>query len=379
MDKDSEVTSDLRDKNIQREFFNSLPYIATTSNGAWKINPKVLKEMQGDKGELEDFIFRADFYIKSIDLLYAESEEGKKKIAIADPIVDSLNKNSPDREYYKRIDGIKKEVVIESNPKAKSFWYHFLKSFDEFGNAPLHFLEAGDKFFNSDIKGAVNEASAALDSFFKPATFGFGSKLGDETGRVRKGSDQYGSKEEVEWKQKSIGSNIESVVDMVAIFLTGKFVGTGISKGKEIYKNYKLNNSLKELNYPAHNAANYSRLKEQYRVSELANDVVDSITKTGRLPNNYITKAQAKVLGWSEGKALNNYAPGKAIGGDIFYNSTGILPMKNGRIWYEADVGINYIMSRSNFKNPGYRILYSNDGLIYGTYDHYKTVFPILP
>ena len=379
MDKDSEVTSDLRDKNVQREFFNSLPYIATTSNGAWKINPKVLKEMEGDKGEIEDYIFRPDFYIKTVHLLYAESEEGKKKIAIADPIVASLNKNSPDREYYKRIDGIKKEVVIESNPKAKSFWYHFLKSFDEFGNAPLHFLEAGDKFFNSDIKGAVNEASAALDSFFKPATFGFGSKLGDEVGRVRKGSDQYGSKEEVEWRQKSIGSNIESVADMVAIFLTGKFVATGISKGKEIYKNYKLNNSLKELNYPAHNAANYSRLKEQYRVSELANDVVDSITKTGRLPNNYITKAQAKVLGWSEGKALNNYAPGKAIGGDIFYNSTGILPMKNGRIWYEADVGINYIMSRSNFKNPGYRILYSNDGLIYGTYDHYKTVFPILP
>ena len=241
MDKDSEVTADLADKDTQRQFFNSLPYIATTSNGAWKINPKVLKEMEGDKGEIEDYIFRPDFYIKSIDLLYAESEEGKKKIAIADPIVDSLNKNSPDREYYKRIDGIKKEVVIESNPKAKSFWYHFLKSFDEFGNASLHFLEAGDKFFNSDIKGAVNEASAALDSFFKPATLGFGSKLGDEVGRVRKGSDQYGSKEEVEWRQKSIGSNIESVADIVAIFLTGKFVGTGISKGKEIYKNYKYN------------------------------------------------------------------------------------------------------------------------------------------
>ena len=79
MDKDSEVTSDLRDKNIQREFFNSLPYIATTSNGAWKINPKILKEMEGDKGEIEDYIFRPDFYIKTVHLLYAESEEGKKK------------------------------------------------------------------------------------------------------------------------------------------------------------------------------------------------------------------------------------------------------------------------------------------------------------
>ena len=228
MDKDSEVTSDLRDKNVQREFFNSLPYIATTSNGAWKINPKVLKEMQGDKGELEDFIFRADFYIKSIDLLYAESEEGKKKIAIVNPIVDSLNKNSPDREYYKIIDGRKKEVLIASNPKPKSYLHHLLKSLDEFGNAPLHFLEAGDKFFNSDIKGAVGEGVAAVNSLFKPATLGFGSKLGDEVGRVGKGSDQYGSKEEVEWKQKFIGSNIESVADMVAIYLTGKFVGTGV-------------------------------------------------------------------------------------------------------------------------------------------------------
>ena len=228
MDKDSEVTSDLRDKNVQREFFNSLPYIATTSNGARKINPKVLKEMQGDKGELEDFIFRADFYIKSIDLLYAESEEGKKKIAIVNPIVDSLNKNSPDREYYKIIDGRKKEVLIASNPKPKSYLHHLLKSLDEFGNAPLHFLEAGDKFLSSDMKGAAREGFAAVNSLFKPATLGFGSKLGDEVGRVRKGSDQYGSKEEVEWKQEFIGSNIESVADMVAIYLTGKFVGTGV-------------------------------------------------------------------------------------------------------------------------------------------------------
>ena len=229
------------------------------------------------------------------------------------------------------------------------------------------------------MKGAVSEGFTTLGSLTKPFSLGIGSKLGDEAGRVGKGSDQYGTKEEVEWKQEFIRNNTESATDMLVTPIVIKTVGTGISKGKEIYKNYKLNNSLKELNYPAHNAANYARLKEQYRVSDLANDVVDSITKTGRLPNNYITKAQAKVFGWSEGKALNNYAPGKAIGGDIFNNSTGILPMKNGRIWYEADVGINYIMSRSNFKNPGYRILYSSDGLIYGTYDHYKTVFPILP
>ena len=241
MDKDSEITSDNIDEETRIQFLNGVVNRKALSDGGWEINPKYLKKIDEGKGELEDYIFKPDFYIKTVHLLYAESEEGKKKIAIVDPIVDSLNKNSPDKEYYKRIDGIKKEVVIESNPKAKSFWYHFLKSFDEFGNAPLHFLEAGDKFFNSDIKGAVNEASAALDSFFKPATFGFGSKLGDEVGRVRKGSDQYGSKEEVEWKQKSIRGSVESATDIVVTPIVMKSVGIGISKGKEIYKNYKYN------------------------------------------------------------------------------------------------------------------------------------------
>lgn len=107
--------------------------------------------------------------------------------------------------------------------------------------------------------------------------------------------------------------------------------------------------------------------------------MVDSIKETGELPNNYITKSQARALGWSEGKALNNYAPGKVLGGDIFDNSSGILPKAEGRIWYEADIGIDYTMARSNLKNPAYRILYSNDGLIFGTYDHYESVFQIFP
>ena len=124
---------------------------------------------------------------------------------------------------------------------------------NEFGNAPLHFLEAGDKFFNSDMKGAINEGFAALDSFFKPATLGFGSKLGDEVGRVGKGSDQYGSKEEVEGKQEFIRNSVESVADMVAIYLTGNFVRTGaklldkkINYSNLTYDEYKF---LKEYKY----------------------------------------------------------------------------------------------------------------------------------
>ena len=253
MDKDSEVTSDYIDEETRAQFFNGVLNSKALSDGGWEINPKYLKKISEGEGELEYYIKKPDFHVKTVHLLYAESEEGKKKTAIVDPIIASLNKNSPDREYYKRIDGIKKEVVIESNPKAKSYGYHLGKSLDEFGNAPLHFLEAGDKFFNSDMKGAINEGFAALDSFFKPATLGFGSKLGDEVGRVGKGSDQYGSKEEVEGKQEFIRNSVESVADMVAIYLTGNFVRTGaklldkkINYSNLTYDEYKF---LKEYKY----------------------------------------------------------------------------------------------------------------------------------
>ena len=253
MNENSEVTADLADKDVEDQYFNTLKYVEAMSNGAWKKNPEILKEMRGDKGEIEDFIFRPDFYVKSIHLIYAESKEGKKKIAIADPIVDSLNKNSPDREYYKRIDGIKKEVVIESNPKAKSYLHHFLKSLDEIGNVSLHFLEAGDKFFSSDMKGAVSEGFATVKSLFKPATLGFGSKLGDEAGRVGKGSTQYGTKEELEGKQEFIRGSVEAVTDIVVTPMVMKAAGTGIKllDNKINYSNlsYKEYKVLKEYKY----------------------------------------------------------------------------------------------------------------------------------
>ncbi len=242
MDKDSEVTADLRDKDTQREFFNSLPYVEAISNGAWKMNPKILKEMEGDKGEIEDFVFRPDFYLKSIDLLYAESKEGKKKIAIVDPIVESLNKNSPDREYYKRIDGIKKEVVIESNPKPKSYGYHLGESFlAPFRTEGYELKMVTNSTFWDDAKELTRIVFGGINDLFEPFTLGIGSKLGDEVGRVKKGSDQYGSKEVVEGKQEFIRNSTKSTTDMIVIYLTTKGLGTGISKGKEIYTNYKYN------------------------------------------------------------------------------------------------------------------------------------------
>ena len=89
------------------------------------------------------------------------------------------------------------------------------------------------------------------------------------------------------------------------------------STGKACPPQGKISESVDEsgskTNWEAHNVVNYAKLKEQYRVSELANDVVDSITQTGALPSNYITKSQARAMGWSEGKTLNNCVPGKVL------------------------------------------------------------------
>ena len=82
MDKDSEVTSDNIDEETRIQFLNGVVNRKALSDGGWEINPKYLKKIDEGKGELEDYIFKPDFYIKTVHLLYAESEEGKKKIAI---------------------------------------------------------------------------------------------------------------------------------------------------------------------------------------------------------------------------------------------------------------------------------------------------------
>jgi len=97
-------------------------------------------------------------------------------------------------------------------------------------------------------------------------------------------------------------------------------------------------------------------------------DVADYIHLYGELPPNFITKDEAKEWGWvsSEGN-LWEVAPGMSIGGDRFGNREKLLPEASGRKWYECDV--NY---EGGFRGAE-RILYSNDGLIYYTDDHYES------
>ena len=96
-------------------------------------------------------------------------------------------------------------------------------------------------------------------------------------------------------------------------------------------------------------------------------DVSLFIYTYGELPSNFITKKEARALGW-EGGSLEPYAPGKCIGGDYFGNYEGLLPEQKGREYHECDIDTLGAKSRG-----AKRIIYSNDGLIYYTADHYES------
>lgn len=96
-------------------------------------------------------------------------------------------------------------------------------------------------------------------------------------------------------------------------------------------------------------------------------DVALYLHMYGHLPPNYITKKDARALGW-EGGSVERYAPGKCIGGDRFGNYEGLLPEKAGRSYTECDIDPLGSGSRG-----ARRIIFSNDGLIYYTDDHYKS------
>ena len=97
----------------------------------------------------------------------------------------------------------------------------------------------------------------------------------------------------------------------------------------------------------------------------------------GKLPSNFISKNEAEELGWKkkQGEAgqLHVVAPGMSIGGSRFGNYEGLLPEAKGRKYYECD--INYVKGNRGAE----RIVYSNDGLIFYTGDHYESFEQLYP
>ena len=96
-------------------------------------------------------------------------------------------------------------------------------------------------------------------------------------------------------------------------------------------------------------------------------DVALYIHTYGKLPSNFITKSEARNLGWPGG-GLDDYAYGKCIGGDRFGNYERILPTASGRFYTECDINTLHARSRG-----AERIVFSNDGLIFYTNDHYES------
>ena len=100
-------------------------------------------------------------------------------------------------------------------------------------------------------------------------------------------------------------------------------------------------------------------------------DVALYIHTYNKLPKNFITKKQAEKLGWNGG-GLDKYLENGCIGGDVFGNREKLLPAKEGRTWYECDIDTLHKSKRGSK-----RIVFSSDGLIYYTEDHYASFVQI--
>lgn len=129
----------------------------------------------------------------------------------------------------------------------------------------------------------------------------------------------------------------------------------------------KQSSSLPESSAQADETASAAEELLQDGVYDSKEDVALYLQLYGSLPENYITKQEAEELGW-EGGSLEPYAPGKCIGGNRFGNYEGLLPEKEGRTYQECDIDTLGAGSRG-----AKRIVFSNDGLIYYTEDHYSS------
>ena len=88
----------------------------------------------------------------------------------------------------------------------------------------------------------------------------------------------------------------------------------------------------------------------------------------GKLPENFLTKREAEELGWDKSYgSLWRVAPGMSIGGSRFGNYEKLLPEKKGRKYFECDIDYN------GKTRGAKRIVFSNDGLVYYTGDHYES------
>ena len=100
-------------------------------------------------------------------------------------------------------------------------------------------------------------------------------------------------------------------------------------------------------------------------------ETVETIRDTGWLPDHYVTKGEARDMGWYPGSDLCDVAPGHSIGGNRFGNREGRLPDRRNRRWTEAD--LDFACGRRGAR----RLVFSDDGLIYVTINHYDSFYEV--
>ena len=258
--------------------------------------------------------------------------------------------------------------------------------------------------YNLYTKSLSDGADAALkgtlhafdhpEDVLKPISFGIanclkedmcisaGKEMLSDSGKAvwQSGKDILGAGYHLDDVNYLYGKNMVNEIDAIAAVRGGtallELTGAGkVTSTALNYARFKLpivgktkGYDLKSFNYEAHNAKVYQDLKMDLKTHQSANHVIEHLQQYGKLPDEYVTKRIAETkYGWKPGTALKK----GQIGGDIYRNEQQLLPTSDGRVWFEADVGINNQISRN--KQPGTRLLYSNDGLLFITTDHYKS------
>lgn len=149
-------------------------------------------------------------------------------------------------------------------------------------------------------------------------------------------------------------SNVEAIVQQISEIQNEEISDQNLNEQKDNFSTEKTQHSK-------------NNILEENKYYYSKDDVALYIHTYNRLPKNFITKKEARSLGW-EGGSVEKFAQDKCIGGDRFYNNEEILPVKSGRTYTECDIDTLGKNSRG-----AKRIVFSNDGLIFYTENHYET------
>ena len=149
-------------------------------------------------------------------------------------------------------------------------------------------------------------------------------------------------------------SNVEAIVQQISEIQNEEISDQNLNEQKDNFSTEKTQHSK-------------NNILEENKYYYSKDDVALYIHTYNRLPKNFISKKEARSLGW-EGGSVEKFAQGKCIGGDRFYNNEEILPVKSGRTYTECDIDTLGKNSRG-----AKRIVFSNDGLIFYTENHYET------